>query len=92
METYQIKKKDELVIILFEVAIPKNKYFEPMKYHCHICGMIGHRMVNCPRFVKMYNTFKDKVTRPLDNQLVVDKTMPTISNNMVAIITHSKNE
>jgi hypothetical protein len=53
METYQIKKKDELVIIIFEVAIPKNKYFQPTKYHCHICGMIGHRMVNCPRFVKM---------------------------------------
>jgi hypothetical protein len=53
MEIDQIKKEDELVIIISEVVIPKNKYFEPMKYHCHICGMIGHRIVNCPRFVKM---------------------------------------
>ncbi len=36
--------------------------------------------------------FKYKVTRPLDNKLVVDKTMLTTLNNMVPIITHSKNE
>ncbi len=36
--------------------------------------------------------FKDKVIKPLDSQLVVDKTMPTTSNNMVVIITHSKNK
>ncbi len=36
--------------------------------------------------------FKDKVTRLLDGQLVVDKTMPTNSNNMITIITNSMNE
>ncbi len=36
--------------------------------------------------------FKDNVTRPLDSQFIVDKTMPTTLNNMVVIIIHSKYE
>jgi hypothetical protein len=28
--------------------------------HCHICGLNGHKMIDCPKFAKMQNPFHGK--------------------------------
>jgi hypothetical protein len=60
-----------------------------MKDLCHICGVNGNRMVDCPRFNKMKNMFEDN-TKLTKNQLVNDKETPITSIDMVVVATHGK--
>jgi hypothetical protein len=40
-------------VVVFEVIVKLSKPLKCMKYPCHICGIVGHRMVECPRFGEM---------------------------------------
>lgn len=56
-----------------------------MKYLFHICGVIGSRMVDCPRLNQIKSMFEDKNTKLAKNQ----KT-PITTINMVVAATHGK--
>ncbi len=61
-----------------------------MKYLFHICGVIGNRMVDCPRLNQIKSMFEDKNTKLAKNQLVNDKETPITTINMVVVATHGK--
>lgn len=52
VETCSNKKDGYLVL---ELIIQSNKHHKPMKCPCDIFGVIGHKMVDCPKFNKMRN-------------------------------------
>jgi hypothetical protein len=33
--------------------ITKSKTIEDISYACHTCGLNGHKMIDCPKFVEM---------------------------------------
>jgi hypothetical protein len=39
-------------------------------YACHIYGLNGHKMKDCPKFAKMQNTFHGKFVAVIKVQLV----------------------
>ncbi len=54
-----------------------------MKYSCHICGDIGHKIIDCPKYNDMQNMFKNKTMKPIDKQVVVE---PKVSNPLVHMV------
>ncbi len=53
-------KKEEPTIVTIEVTSQVGKPLGLLKYPCHICGIVGHKLMNYPRFGEMQNMFKDK--------------------------------
>jgi hypothetical protein len=39
---------------------PSQKPHKTYSYACHICGLNGHKMTNCPKFVEMQKMFHGK--------------------------------
>jgi len=46
--------------IIVEVIAQVGKPPKPLNYPCHICGIVGHKLMNFPRFGEMEIVFKDK--------------------------------
>jgi hypothetical protein len=47
-------------IVVVEVIAQVGKPSKPLNYPCHICGIVGHKLMNSPRFGEMEIMFKDK--------------------------------
>ncbi len=64
----------------------------PLNYPCHICGIVGHKLTNCPRFGEMQNMFKDKRGQTLESKPIIEVKTITALVNMVDVnlTTHSK--
>jgi hypothetical protein len=43
-----------------EVAQPSQKTHQTSSYACHICGLNGHKMIDCAKFVEMQKMFHGK--------------------------------
>jgi hypothetical protein len=41
------------MVAMIEVAQPSQKSHKTSSYGCHICGLNGHKMIDCPKFVEM---------------------------------------
>ncbi len=52
VETY-INKKEEPIIVVIEATTQVSKPPRPLNYPCHIYGIVGHKLTNCPRFREM---------------------------------------
>ncbi len=39
--------KEEGVAIVFEVIAQNNRNGKHMQFLCHMCGLVGHKMVEC---------------------------------------------
>jgi hypothetical protein len=48
------------------------KLFIPLA-PCHICEVIGHKLITCPKFNEMHNRFKDKGSKIAMNKHVDEK-------------------
>jgi hypothetical protein len=42
----------------------------PLNYPSHIYGIVGHKLMNCPRFGEMQNMLKDKGGQTIESKLV----------------------
>jgi hypothetical protein len=51
---------------------PNQKPQKTSSYACHICGLNGHKMKNCPKFVEMQKMFREKYVVVIEVQHVVD--------------------
>ncbi len=71
VETYRVKIKEDLVLIISEVNTQQIKVHRPMRYSYHICGDIGHKIIDCPKYNDMQNMFKNKGVKPTKKQVVV---------------------
>jgi hypothetical protein len=54
-----------------------------MKYFYHICGDIGHKIVDCLKYNDMHNLFKNKGVKLTKRQVVVE---PKVSNPSIHIV------
>jgi hypothetical protein len=76
-KTYRVKRKENLILVVFEVTIQHIKVERLVKYCCHICGYIGHKSTNCSMYNDMQNMFKNKGVKLTKKQVVVE---PKVSN------------
>jgi hypothetical protein len=51
---------------------PSQKTQNTSSYACHICGLNGHKMTNCPKFVEMQKMFHEKFVIVVKVQLVIE--------------------
>ncbi len=56
-----------------------------MKYYCHICGDIGHKIIDFPKFSDMKNMFKNKIMKPIEKQVMVEPKVSNPSLHMVDV-------
>jgi hypothetical protein len=54
------KKEKQTMVITTEMTQPSQKTQKTFSYACHICGLNGHKMTNCPKFVEMHKMFHGK--------------------------------
>ncbi len=47
------KKKEQTIMATTKAAQPSQKTQKTSSYACHMCGLNGHKMTNCPKFVEM---------------------------------------
>ncbi len=60
VETYKVKRKENHVPKIFEVTTQQIKVQRLVQYSCHICGVTGHKIIDCPKYNDMYNMFNNK--------------------------------
>jgi hypothetical protein len=53
VENYRIKRKEDHVHVVSEVTTQHIKVHKPMRYSYHICGDIGHKIIDCPKYNDM---------------------------------------
>jgi hypothetical protein len=49
-----------------------SKAIKKSSYACHICGLNGHKMTDCPKFAKMQKMFRGKSVAIVEVQHVVE--------------------
>ncbi len=54
-----------------------------MKYSCHICGEINHKIIDCPKYNDMQNMFKNKRVKTIKKSYVVES---KVANPSVQIV------
>jgi hypothetical protein len=54
-----------------------------MRYSCHICGEIEHKIINCPKYNDMKNMFKNKGVKTIEKTSLVE---PKVANPSVHIV------
>jgi hypothetical protein len=47
------KKKEQTTVATSKATQPSQKTQKTSSYACHICGLNGHKMSDCPKFVEM---------------------------------------
>jgi len=60
VETYKVKRKENFIPTIFEVTTQHIQIQRPMRYSCHICGDIRHKIIDCPKYNDMHNMFNNK--------------------------------
>jgi hypothetical protein len=53
VEAYKVKRKEDYILAVFEVITQHIKVQRPMKYSCHTCGDIGHKIIDYLKYNDM---------------------------------------
>ncbi len=78
-------KKEEPIVDVTKVTIQVSKPPRLINYPCHICGIVGHKLTNCPRFNEMQSMFKDKGNQSTKSKPTTKVKTITASINMVDV-------
>jgi hypothetical protein len=75
-----------------KVAQPSQKKQKTPSYACHICGLNGHKMIDCLKFAEMWKMFHGKFVTIIEVQPIVEtQTIITIVNVVdVSVTTRSR--
>ncbi len=68
-----------------KVAQPRKKPHKTSSYACHICGLNGHKMTHCPKFIKMQKMFHGKLVTMVEVQPIVEAQIVTTYANVVDV-------
>jgi len=63
----------------------KSKTTEDIFIWCHICGLNGHKMINCPKFTEMQKMFHGKSVTIVEVQFIVESQTITTDVNVVDV-------
>jgi hypothetical protein len=91
VETCKSKEPNELVQIIAKVTTQANKPPKPVKYSYHICGIGGHKLMKCPRFVKMQKMFQRIHETVGYEALVKNANLSATMVNMVEVVSTKNN-
>ncbi len=83
VETYKVKRKEDHVLVIFEIITQHIKVQRHVRYSCHICGDTKHKIIDCPKYSDMQNMFKNKGMKPIKKQVVVE---PEVSNPSIHMV------
>jgi hypothetical protein len=83
VETYRIKRKENHVPIVSEVAIQHIKIQRLVRYSYHICGDIRHQIIDYFKYSDMQNMFINKIVKLIDKQAMVK---PKVSNPLIHMV------
>jgi hypothetical protein len=70
------KKKKHTTLATTEEAKPSQKTQKTSSYACHILGLNGHKMMECPKFVEMQKMFHGK-------SIIVTKVQPIVETQTI---------
>jgi hypothetical protein len=73
------------MVVTKEATQPSQKPQKKFSCACHICGLKGHKMTYCPKFVEMHNMFHGKFVAVAEVQLVVKTQIITTDVNVVDV-------
>jgi hypothetical protein len=54
-------------------------------YGCHICGLNGHKITNCPKFVEMQKMFQGKNASNLDKKMASKVNIIIVNVNVIDV-------
>ncbi len=54
------KKKKQTIVATTKATEPSQKPQKTSSYACHNCGLNGHKMIDCPKFVEIQKMFHGK--------------------------------
>jgi hypothetical protein len=86
-----MQKEGVTTLATTKAAQPNQKSQKTSSYACHICGLNGHKMTNCPKFVEMQKTFHGKSMVVVKLQPIAETQTITTNVNVldVNVITRS---
>jgi hypothetical protein len=59
------------MVATIEVAQPSQKAPKTSSYACHFCGLNGHKMTYCPKYVEMQEMFHGKSMIVVETQTII---------------------
>ncbi len=68
-----------------EATQPCQKPQKTFSYTCHICGLNGHKMIDCPKFTKMQKMFHGKSVTIVEVQPIVEAQIITTDVNVMDV-------
>jgi hypothetical protein len=92
VKTYRSKKKEKPIVAPIEATTHARKPLRPLNYPCYICGIVGHKLKNYPRFGEMQNMFKDKGGQTVESKPTTKVKVVTASINMVDVNVTTRNK
>jgi hypothetical protein len=78
------------MVAIIKVTKPSQKTHKTSSYACHICGLNGHKMTDCPKFAKMQKMFHGKFVTIIEVQLVVETQAIMADVNVVNVTIRNK--
>ncbi len=69
-----------------KVAQPSEKPQKKSSYACHICGLNGHKLIDCPKFVEMQRIIHGKFMIVVEVKLVAETQIIIVDVNVVDVM------
>jgi len=82
-------KKEEPTVTTIKVTNQLWKGENNNSYVCHIYGLNGHKMINCPKFVKIQKMFQGKNASSAKGKVIIE--VKTITANVNVAIYKKQN-
>jgi hypothetical protein len=73
------------MVAVIKAAQLSQKSQKTSSYVCHICGLNGHKMTNCPKFVEMQKMFHGKIVSIAKVQPIIETQIIIIDANVVDV-------
>jgi hypothetical protein len=75
-----------------KVAQPSQKTQKTSSYACHICGLNGHKMIDCPNFIKLNKMFHGKYVIIAEVQPIAETQIIIVDVNVVDVNVITRNK
>jgi hypothetical protein len=86
------KKKKQTTVVTTEATPPSQRTQKTSSYAFHICGLNGHKMIDCPKFIKMKKMFHGKFVTIVEVQLVAQTQIIIVDVNVVDVIVTTRSK
>ncbi len=73
------------MMVATKVAQPSQKTQKTSSYACHIYGLNGHKMIDCPKFIEMQKMFHGKFMIITKVQFVAETQIVIADVNVVDV-------